>query len=94
MKWMEFECATPLLAEMPETRQHFFLFFSRFFIFTRLVRPGFHWMRESMASIFLISFATLNLRGLPSYARGYAVAGARITRTIFGAEDRLLFRFW
>jgi hypothetical protein len=29
------ECETSLLAEMPETRQHFFLFFSRFFIFTR-----------------------------------------------------------
>jgi hypothetical protein len=29
MKWMEFECETPLPAEMPETRQHFFLF-SRF----------------------------------------------------------------
>jgi hypothetical protein len=26
MKWMEFECETPLLAGMPETRQHFFLF--------------------------------------------------------------------
>jgi hypothetical protein len=26
MKWMEFECETPLLAEAPETRQHFFLF--------------------------------------------------------------------
>jgi hypothetical protein len=23
---MEFECETPLLAEMPETRQHFFYF--------------------------------------------------------------------
>ena len=34
MKWMEFGCETSLLAEMPETRQHFFLF-SRFFIFTR-----------------------------------------------------------
>ena len=41
MKWMEFgsalakglrrtSCETPLLAEMPETRQHFFLFFPDF----------------------------------------------------------------
>jgi hypothetical protein len=35
MKWMEFECETPLLAEMPETRQHFFLFFPDFLFFTR-----------------------------------------------------------
>jgi hypothetical protein len=32
LKWMEFECGTPLLAEMPETRQHFFLFLPDFFI--------------------------------------------------------------
>jgi hypothetical protein len=34
-KWMEFECETPLLAEMPETRQHFFLFFPYFLFFTQ-----------------------------------------------------------
>jgi hypothetical protein len=32
---VEFGCETPLLAEMPETRQDFFLFFPDFFIFTR-----------------------------------------------------------
>jgi len=26
LKWMEFECETPFLAELAETRQHFFLF--------------------------------------------------------------------
>src|SRR5690348_7063098 len=31
---VEFECETSLLAEVPETRQHFFLF-ARFFYFTR-----------------------------------------------------------
>jgi hypothetical protein len=30
MKWMKLECETPLLAETPETRQHFFLFFPDF----------------------------------------------------------------
>jgi hypothetical protein len=30
MKWMDFGCETPLLAETPETRQHFFLFFPDF----------------------------------------------------------------
>src|SRR5256885_6116708 len=34
LKWMGFECETLLLAEMPETRQHFFLFLlSDFFAF-------------------------------------------------------------
>jgi hypothetical protein len=40
MKWMEFECETPLLAEMPETRQHFFLFLPDFLFLTELVRPA------------------------------------------------------
>jgi hypothetical protein len=34
MQWMEFGCETMLLAEMPETRQHFFLFLPDFLSFT------------------------------------------------------------
>jgi hypothetical protein len=34
LKWMGFECEASLLAEVPETRQHFFLFLlSDFFAF-------------------------------------------------------------
>jgi hypothetical protein len=36
---MEFERETPLLGEMLETRQHFFLFFPDFYFFPLLVRP-------------------------------------------------------
>jgi hypothetical protein len=32
MQWMEFGCETMLLAEMPEARQHFFLFFPIFYL--------------------------------------------------------------
>jgi hypothetical protein len=35
---MEFECETPLLAEAPETRQHFFLFFPIFLFYPWLIR--------------------------------------------------------
>jgi hypothetical protein len=40
MKWMEFGCETSLLAEMPETRQHFFLFFPDFLFLPVVVRPS------------------------------------------------------
>jgi hypothetical protein len=39
-KWMEFECETPLLAEMPETRQHFFLFFPDFLFLPVFASPA------------------------------------------------------
>jgi hypothetical protein len=39
MKWMEFGCETLLLAEMPEMRQHFFLFFPDLLFFTRGFNP-------------------------------------------------------
>jgi hypothetical protein len=37
---MEFECETPLLAETPEMRQHFFLFFPDFFILPVVSSPA------------------------------------------------------
>jgi hypothetical protein len=37
---MKFGSETWLLAEMPEARQHFFLFFPDFLFFTRLLSPG------------------------------------------------------
>jgi hypothetical protein len=36
MKWIQVECETLLLAETPETRQHFFLFFP-YFLFLALI---------------------------------------------------------
>jgi len=44
MKWMEFECETSLLTEMPEARQHFFYFFHDFSI-PRVVAPQFFNLR-------------------------------------------------
>jgi hypothetical protein len=44
MMWMDFECETSLVAEMPETRQHFFVF---------SVNPGVYAINERMASFFL-----------------------------------------
>jgi hypothetical protein len=40
MKWMEFGCETSLLAEMPETRQHFFLFFPIFYFYPWFISPA------------------------------------------------------
>jgi hypothetical protein len=37
---MEFECETPLLAETPETRQHFFLFFPDFLFLPVVSSPA------------------------------------------------------
>ena len=42
--WMDFECETSLLAKMPETSQHFFVF---------SVNPGVYPIKNSMASFFL-----------------------------------------
>jgi hypothetical protein len=40
MKWMEtLKCEAPLVAEMPETRQHFFLFFPDVLFLTRGYSP-------------------------------------------------------
>jgi len=40
LKWMEFGCETSLLAEVPETRQHFFLFFPIFYVYPYLSSPA------------------------------------------------------
>jgi len=48
MMWMDFECETSLLAKMPKTRQHFFVF---------SVNPEVYPIEENMASFFLIFFA-------------------------------------
>jgi hypothetical protein len=40
LKWMGFECETPLLAETPETRQHFFLFSPDFYFYPYLSSPA------------------------------------------------------
>jgi hypothetical protein len=40
MMWTEFECETPLLAETPETRQHFFLFFPDFLFLPGVSSPA------------------------------------------------------
>jgi hypothetical protein len=37
---MEFGCETPLLAEMPKTRQHFFSIFPDFFILPLVNSPA------------------------------------------------------
>jgi hypothetical protein len=39
LKWMEFGCETPLLAETPEARQHFFLFFPDFLFLPVFASP-------------------------------------------------------
>jgi len=39
MKWIEFGCDTLLLAETPETRQHFFLFFPDFLFLSLFGSP-------------------------------------------------------
>ena len=44
MMWMDFECETSLVAKMPETSQHFFVF---------SVNPGVYPIKNSMASFFL-----------------------------------------
>ncbi len=40
MKWMEFGCETSLLAEMPQTRQRFFLFFPAFLFLPVIPSPA------------------------------------------------------
>jgi len=44
MMWMDFECETSLVAKMPKTSQHFFVF---------SVNPEVYPIDESMASFFL-----------------------------------------
>jgi len=39
MKWMDFGRETPFLAEMPETRQHFFVFSPVFYFYPVVVSP-------------------------------------------------------
>jgi len=49
---MEFECETPLLAETPETRQHFFLFFPDFYFYPLLVRLPHHVLKPGEGAPF------------------------------------------
>jgi len=51
MKWMEFGCGTPLLAEVAETRQHFFLFFPDFLFLPELVRLPHYLPRPAKAHL-------------------------------------------